>query len=217
MAESAAWAWAPLVLLGAFHGANPAMGWLFAVALGMQERRIRAVWLALVPLGIGHTLAVGVAIMMAAMTDLILPMDVVRAGVAVVLIALGISRLIWQRHPRWGGMRVGLAGLTFWSFLMASAHGAGVMAVPFVPGTGTAHNVGPHAEHAAHPGDVAPDPATGLAAMAVHGAGYLAMTALAALLVFRKLGLAFLRTAWVNLDLVWAAALVATGAATLAL
>src|SRR5688572_25459493 len=115
MAESAAWSWAPLFLLGAFHGANPGMGWLFAVALGMQERRTRAVWLALVPLGIGHTLAIGVAIMMAAMSDLLLPMETVRAGVAVGLIALGVSRLIWQRHPRWGGMRVGLAGLTFWS------------------------------------------------------------------------------------------------------
>ena len=217
MAENTAWSWAPLVLLGAFHGANPAMGWLFAVALGMQERRTRAVWLALVPLGVGHTLAIGVAILMAAMSDLLLPMDAVRAGVAAVLVALGISRLIWQRHPRWGGMRVGLAGLTFWSFLMASAHGAGVMAVPFAMGSGAVYDAGRQHEHAAHVANAALDPATGLAAMAVHGAGYLAMTALAALLVFRRFGLSFLRTAWVNLDLVWAAALVVTGALTLAL
>jgi len=217
MAENVAWSWVPLGLLGAFHGANPAMGWLFAVALGMQERRTRAVWLALVPLSIGHTLAIAVAILMAAMTDLLLPLDSVRAGVAVVLIALGVSRLIWQRHPRWGGMRVGLAGLTFWSFLMASAHGAGLMAIPFVLGSGSAYAAGHHAEHAAHVANVALDPATGLAAMAVHGAGYLAMTALAALLVFRRFGLTFLRKAWVNLDLVWAAALVVTGALTLAL
>ena len=217
MAEHAAWSWAPLVALGAFHGANPAMGWLFAVALGMQERRARAVWLALVPLAIGHTVAIGVAIAVVAMTDLLLPMGAVRAGVAVVLVALGVSRVLWQRHPRWGGMRVGLAGLTFWSFLMASAHGAGVMAVPFALGTGMVHDTGPHGEHAAHAADAPLDPLTGLAAMAAHGAGYLAMTGLAALLVFRRFGLAFLRTAWVNLDLVWAAALVATGALTLAL
>ncbi len=217
MAESAASSWAPLFLLGAFHGANPAMGWLFAVALGMQERRTSAVWLALVPLAIGHTLAIGVAIIMVAMSGLLLPMEAVRAGVAVVLIALGVSRLVWQRHPRWGGMRVGLAGLTFWSFLMASAHGAGVMAVPFALGTATASDAGRQAEHATHVTHMAPDSVTGLSAMAVHGAGYLATTTLAALLVFRRFGLAFLRTAWVNLDLVWATALVVTGALTWAL
>jgi hypothetical protein len=216
MAESPAWAWAPLFLLGAFHGANPAMGWLFAVALGMQERRARAVWLALVPLGIGHTLAVGVAILIVAMSDVLLPIEAVRGGVAVLLIGLGVSRLIWQRHLRWGGMRVGLAGLTFWSFLMASAHGAGVMAVPFALGPATPSDAA-QTQHAAHVMNAAPDHATGLAATAVHGAGYLAMTALAALLVFKRFGLAFLRTAWVNLDLVWAAALVATGALTLTL
>jgi hypothetical protein len=216
MAENAAWSWAPLVVLGAFHGANPAMGWLFAVALGMQERSARAVWLALLPLSIGHTLAIGVAICIVAMADLLLPMDVVRAGVALVLVVLGVFRLVRQRHPRWGGMRVGPAALMFWSFLMASAHGAGIMAIPFVVGSGIPYDASQQAEHAAHVANMAPGYMAGIAAVTLHGAGYFATTGLAAFLVCR-FGLALLRTAWVNLDLVWAAALVVTGALTLAL
>ena len=54
--------WLTLAGLGAFHGLNPGMGWLFAVALGMQEGKRSAVWRALIPLTLGHVLAIAAAI-----------------------------------------------------------------------------------------------------------------------------------------------------------
>src|SRR6185436_9371797 len=117
--------WAALVALGAFHGINPGMGWLFAVALGMQERRRTAVWRALLPLGAGHALAVAAAVAIALLVGAVIPIRTLRWPVAGILLVLGVSRLFRHRHPRWVGMRVGSRGLTVWSFLMASAHGAG--------------------------------------------------------------------------------------------
>src|SRR5262245_50665605 len=122
--------YALMVGLGAFHGLNPGMGWLFAVALGLQEGRRWAVWRAMLPLGLGHGLAVGVTVLVAVLAGAVMPMGALRVGVGVLLVGLGIAKLMRHRHPRYGGMRVGMAGLTAWSFLMASAHGAGVMVVP---------------------------------------------------------------------------------------
>ncbi len=102
---------AVLLGLGAFHGINPAMGWLFAVALGMQERRRSAVWRVLLPLGIGHALAVAAAVAMAVLLGAIMPMRNLRWPVAGFLVVLGVSRLVRHRHPRWVGMRVGIGGL----------------------------------------------------------------------------------------------------------
>lgn len=205
--------WAGLVGLGAFHGVNPGMGWLFAVARGMQEKRRAEVWRALLPLGIGHALAVGAALVAAAALGRALPVEALKWGVAVLLVTLGARRLVRHRHPRSRGMRVGLAGLTAWSFLMASAHGAGLMVVPFVL-NGAAPAVA--AGHAAHGG---PDlgvigPGGALALAGIHALGYLIVSAAIAAVVYEKVGLRFLRTGWLNLDLVWAVALIATGALT---
>jgi hypothetical protein len=199
---------AMLVGLGAFHGINPGMGWLFAVALGLQERHRAAVWRAMLPLGAGHALAVFAAIAVALIAGAVVPIQILRWFVAGILIAFGVSRLYRQRHPRWASMRVGMAGLTLWSFLMASAHGAGLMVVPVFLG------IAASTDHAAH-GMVAPSPATALLATLLHAAGYLLVTAAVAALVFEKLGLSLLRTAWFNLDLVWAATLILTGVITL--
>ncbi len=209
MSDPSPLSWAPLLALGAFHGINPAMGWLFAVALGMQERRARAVWVALLPLGLGHALAIGLTILLAIMTGRLVDPGVLRTAIAIVLIVFGVSRLIRQRHPRWRGFQVGIRGLTYWSFLVAFAHGAGLMVLPLV-----LHSSALDASHAAH---VTPglDLATSLSATAIHGLGYLIATALVAWIVYAKLGLAVLRTAWINLDLIWAAALVVTGTLTL--
>lgn len=203
--------WAMLMALGAFHGINPGMGWLFAVALGMQEGRRGAVLRALLPLGAGHALAVAVAVGLALAIEFAIPPAWLRWPIAGVLVSLGVLRLFRHRHPRWAGMRVSMGGLTVWSFLMATAHGAGLMVVPVVmrmsmPATGEhAHHI-----HAAGTGTGAAFFATGL-----HAAGYLAMTAFVAVLVFEKLGVGILRRAWINLDLIWSAALVATGTLTL--
>ena len=204
---------AMLMALGAFHGINPGMGWLFAVALGMQEGRRGAVLRALVPLGAGHALAVVVAVGAALAIGFAIPLGWLRWSIAGVLVSLGVLRLFRHRHPRWGGMRVSMRGLAMWSFLMATAHGAGLMVVPVVMGMSMSGG-GEHAHHvhAAGAGTGAAFLATGF-----HAVGYLAVTACVAMLVFEKLGVGILRRAWINLDLIWSAALVATGALTLML
>jgi hypothetical protein len=200
--------WVVLLGLGAFHGINPGMGWLFAVALGMQERSRAAVWRSLLPLGAGHALAVAAAILVAVLAGTIVPMRFLRWTVAVVLIVFAIARLVRHRHPRWASMRVGSGRLTLWSFLMASAHGAGLMVVPVFLGMTMV---------AAHDAHAMPSmqASTAVLATLLHAAGYLLVTALVAVLVFEKLGVAMLRKAWFNLDLLWAGALIGTGVVTL--
>jgi hypothetical protein len=212
--------WLALVGLGAVHGVNPGMGWLFAVALGMQAGRARAVWRALPPLAAGHALAIGTAVLAALALGQAIPPTALRWIVGAALVTLGTVRLVRHRHPRYGGMQVGFRELTIWSGLMASAHGAGLMVLPLLVGVagGPASPAAP--EHARHllaagivPASTLPAPvALGLWATALHTAGYLLVTGLVALLVYWKLGLRMLRTMWINLDLIWGAALVATGA-----
>ena len=218
------WTWLALAALGAGHGLNPGMGWLFAVALGMQEGRGRAVWGALPPLALGHALAVGMAAGLAAALGGIVPSETLAWGIGGMLIGLGVLRLVRHRHPRYGGMRVGFRELTIWSFLMATAHGAGLMVLPLlVGGQGLGHGPaqpGGHAMHLAR-ASLLPDLAgrvdAALLATAMHSAGYLLVTGLIAVVVYHRLGLRMLRSLWLNLDLVWGGALVLTGALTLAL
>ena len=126
--------WNALLVLGAYHGINPGMGWLFAVALGMQQGNVRGVVGALPPIALGHAVAVGVVVLAAALAGLVVPLDTLKIVVASILMMLGLYRLWRHRHPRFGGMQVGFFDLTVWSFLMASAHGAGFMVLPFVLG-----------------------------------------------------------------------------------
>ena len=228
--------------LGAFHGINPGMGWLFAVALGLQERRAGAVWRSLIPLALGHALAVAGALVAAYLLGSLIPISHLRWLLAALLLAFGVYRLFRSSHPRYGGMRVNGRQLTIWSFLMASAHGAGLMVLPFVFGADTpatnldsaphavhieahAHHVhattaadAPHAEHVASLAHGLPQkPVVGLLAALVHTIGYLLITGLLAVVVYLKLGLRLLRTAWINLDLVWAGALIVTAVLTVLL
>jgi hypothetical protein len=205
--------WAVLLALGAFHGINPGMGWLFAVALGMQERRRGAVLRALLPLGAGHALAVAAAVGVALAIGAVVPIAWLRWPTAGVLASLGVLRAFRHRHPRWAGMRVGMGGLTLWSFLMATAHGAGLMVVPVFVGMTMAEGGG----HMHHMPAASTGAGTALVATGLHALGYLAVTALIAVLVFEKLGVGMLRRAWFNLDLIWAATLVATGVLTVTL
>lgn len=199
-----------MLLLGAYHGLNPGMGWLFAVALGMQEQRGSAVVRALVPIAIGHALAIGSVVLAAAILGMMLPLAAIRYFVAAVLIGLGILCLVRHRHPRWVRMRVGFRDLTVWSFLMASAHGAGLMVVPVL--LGNSNIVEAQGRMAGHNHlSPAAGPVAGMLATGVHTLAYLAVTGLIAWVVYRKLGLALLRKAWFNFDFVWATALVATG------
>jgi hypothetical protein len=214
------WTWLSLAGLGAVHGLNPGMGWLFAVALGMQEGRTRAVWRALPPLALGHALAIAGAVLGAAAVGQLLPTRVLVWIVGGMLLGLGALRLVRHRHPRYGGMQVGFRELTTWSLLMATAHGAGLMVLPLLVGTpamGSGRAAGGHAMHLAQASVVpmAGPLATGLLATALHSAGYLLVTACIAVVVYRKLGLRMLRTMWINLDLIWGVALIVTGAAAL--
>jgi hypothetical protein len=201
-----------MLLLGAYHGLNPGMGWLFAVALGMQEQKGSAVARSLLPIALGHALAIGIVVLVAAFLGMALPVAAIRYPVGALLIALGIYCLVWHRHPRWVRMQVGFRDLTLWSFLMASAHGAGLMVLPVLLASSTVEAVG---NTAAHHHTSAVGSLAGLLATGVHTAGYLAVTGLVAWLVYGKFGLALLRKAWFNVDLVWAAALVVTGLLTL--
>ena len=211
------WPWLTLFGLGAYHGINPGMGWLFAVALGMQEKRRRAVLKALPPIALGHTLAIAVVVAVLWLAQASLPERALRYGAAALLFGFGLYRLLRSRHPNWVGMRVGFRDLTLWSFLMASAHGAGLMLVPILLGLNHAE----HAEAAGHTGHALDathlQMATAitawrwLAAVAVHSSGHLLVAVLIALLVYEKLGLGLLRSAWFNLDLLWVIALMASG------
>jgi hypothetical protein len=201
-----------MLLLGAYHGLNPGMGWLFAVALGMQEQRSSAVARSLVPIAIGHALAIGIVVLTATILGMTLPLVAIRYTVAAVLVGLGIFCLMRHWHPRWVRMQVGFCDLTVWSFLMASAHGAGFMVVPVLLGSTTVEAQG---RMAGHNHLSATTPLAGMLATGVHTIAYLAVTGGVAWVVYRKLGLALLRKAWINFDLVWASALVVTGVVTL--
>jgi len=206
--------WSVLLALGAFHGINPGMGWLFAVALGMQERRLGAVLRALVPLGAGHALAVTAAIGVALLVGVVVPIAWLRLPTAAMLISLGTLRVFRHRHPRWAGMRVGMCGLTLWSFLMATAHGAGLMVVPVFLGMTMVEGTGGMQHHHVAAGV---DAGTALVATGLHALGYLAVTAVMSAVVFERIGVGMLRRAWFNVDLIWAVTLVATGVLTVTL
>ena len=203
------YAWGALFLLGCYHGINPGMGWLFAVALGLQEKSSAAVFRAVIPIALGHVVSVALVVALAVFAAEIFPHAIVHRVAAGVLLAFGAYRLVRSRHPRWVGMRVGFWGLALWGFLMSSAHGAGLMLLPFVT-----------AVHAADSMNMAmPSPPQaaimGWAMIAVHTVGYCSTMALVAWIVYEKVGVRFLRQAWVNLDLVWAAALLVAGIVSL--
>jgi hypothetical protein len=208
--------WGVMMLLGAFHGINPGMGWLFAVALAMQQGNERGVWRALPPIALGHGIAIAAVLLAAGLAELVVSPSSMKPVVASLLVTFGIYRLWRHRHPRFGGMQVGFRDLTVWSFLMASAHGAGVMVLPVVLGLKAGALAAGRAGHAGHMVAAGPGgPWLDAMAVGVHTAAYLAATALAALLVYRKLGLGLLRKAWFNLDWLWAASLVLTGSVAL--
>jgi hypothetical protein len=204
--------WQAIVVLGAYHGINPGMGWLFAVALGLQQGSARGVWRALPPIALGHAAAVAVVLAIAAGARLVVPQAALNVLLAAVLISLGVYRLWRHQHPRGGGMQVGFRDLTLWSFLMASAHGAGLMVLPFVMGTAATVAAADH-HHAHHAG--AATASIAAAAVALHTAAYFTVMVLAAWIVYRKVGLGLLRTAWFNMDWLWAGALVLTGVVVL--
>jgi hypothetical protein len=217
-----AWPWLALLGLGAFHGINPGMGWLFAVALGLQEQRRSAVWSALPPIAVGHALSVGLVVALVAVVHASIPYQALRWIAVTILIGFGVYRLVRARHPRWVGMRVGFRDLTLWSFLMASAHGAGLMLVPVFLATTQPEHVddfhsahGAHSTHGAHL-ELLNHPWLATVAVVVHTLGHLLVAGFIAMIVYEKLGVRILQRAWFNFDLAWAVALIVSGLVTAA-
>jgi hypothetical protein len=212
------WPWLTLFGLGAFHGINPAMGWLFAVGLGLQEQKRAAVLRALPPIALGHAFSIGIIIAAVLVARISLPHRALKFAAAGILFAFGLYRLFRARHPNWVGMRVGFGDLTLWSFVMASAHGAGLMLIPLflrsAPQTLAPH-ASPLASHTHPTNDLEfanfSTPSLLTSSIAIHTLGYLLVTGLVAILVYEKLGVGILRRAWFNVDLFWMLALMITG------
>ncbi|HEX6575122.1 MAG TPA: hypothetical protein VF042_09125 [Gemmatimonadaceae bacterium] len=211
-----------LLVLGAAHGINPAMGWLFAVGRGLQERSRRAVWTALGPLAVGHAMAIAAAVLLATTLGKMVPLNVLRSIVALALFAVGADGLIRHRHVCLSGMRVSARELTTWSFLMASAHGAGLMVLPFMLGSLESSAVSARSHHhmmsmagmQSHAAGAVTSSSAGpigFAAPLIHTAGYLLVTGLLAVVVYEKVGLRILRRAWINLNVIWSVAMIGTG------
>jgi hypothetical protein len=206
---TATWQWVALAGLGAFHGLNPAMGWLFAVALGLQRRSRAAVLQSLVPIAAGHALSVAMVVVAIGVLRALVDFVILQVGAAIALIGFGLYRLL-ARHRGRVGMQVGGAQLLLWSFLMATAHGAGLMLIPVLleMPIGTAHGQHPHMAALTSLGKSA---ATALAAVGIHTAAMLAVAGTVAVAVYEWIGLAFLRRGWINLDLVWVLVLIGMG------
>jgi hypothetical protein len=205
MSGITAWPLAALVLLGAFHGLNPAMGWLFAVGLGLQERRLAAVLRAIPPIAAGHATAVAAVLAVVAVAGRFVPAEVLRVSAALLLIGFA-GYLVVRRfaHPVRVGMRVGWRDLAVWSWLMATAHGAGLMILPVV--LAMAAGTRPTARSVI---------ATDAIALVIHTVALLSVMTVVALLVYRVFGVRILRRAWLNFDYVWASVLVVAGGVTL--
>jgi hypothetical protein len=204
--NSSLWPWAALVLLGAYHGVNPGMGWLFAVARGLQENSRRAVLGSLLPIAIGHEASIVTVVITVSLTEQVVPPFFVRLLAALVLVTFGLYKLVRPRsHPGGFGMRVSPAGLAAWSFLMSSAHGAGLMLAPVLLGLpvfATYHSLSEISLQA-------------VAAASLHVAAMLLVMGIVSVVVYQKVGLGILRRGWFNLDLAWSFVLIVGGAVTL--
>lgn len=204
---TASWPWLALAGLGVFHGLNPAMGWLFAVALGLHRGSRWIVLGALPPIALGHALSIGLVALAVMALGVAIDPGFFRVVAGVMLLGWAVYHGLYGHRRRVRiGMTAGFAGLALWSFLMATAHGAGLMLVPaLIPLCAAAPSLG------------ASPLAISLAATGVHAAAMLLVTGTIALLVYEFLGLEFLRRGWINFDLVWSLMLVATGALLIAL
>jgi hypothetical protein len=189
-----------LILLGAWHGLNPGMGWLFSVALGLQQRSRSAVFAALVPIALGHALAIGLVVLLVYMVGAVVPFRWLHMGGAAALLMVAFWKLWRTRHPTWVGMRVSFWDLTLWSWLMASAHGAGLMVVPVLLGAKSVFcGTAPFSVNLA----LSSQPLVATAAVGVHTISHLVISGLIAWVVYDFVGLAVLRRSWINFDLIW--------------
>lgn len=210
---SHAWPWVVLALLGAYHGLNPGMGWLFAMAIGLQEKSRTAIVRSLTPIAVGHAAAIALAILVLRSVQDVFPLRSLKLMVAAVLFILGAYRIFRASHPSGAGMRVGARDLFVWSFLMASAHGAGLMLLPVLlaqPMPGMTHTM----TSGMPTGDMHLSASTITLAVLIHTLSLLLVAGILAVFfyeTYEKLGLSLLKRTWLNFDLLWAMALIIAG------
>ena len=205
MAESAAWPWLTLIGLGMFHGANPAMGWLFAVALGQHRGSRGEVIAALPPIVIGHLLSTAVVAGLIVLLGFVIDHGLIQTVSGVFLVGWGVYHQIYgHRHRVRVGMTAGFWGLIFWSFLMATAHGAGMMLVPALIPLCLADTP---AKDLVEGGSLL----IAMTAIGVHALAMLMVTGVIAVIVYEWVGIGFLRRGWINVDWLWTGALIVTG------
>jgi hypothetical protein len=204
---AAVWPWLAVAGLGVFHGINPAMGWLFAVALGLHRHSRAVVLWSLLPIALGHAAAVALVVAGVLALGVVVEDAMLTRGAGIVLV-LWAGWHAWRGHrqrPR-VGMQTGLAGLALWSLIMASAHGAGLMLIPVLVPLCMAASP---AREITAAGSIP----VAVVAVGVHSLAMLGTIAAVAIAVYEWLGLALLRSAWINLDLIWIIALALCGVA----
>jgi hypothetical protein len=203
--------WLILIALGAFHGLNPAMGWFFAASLGLYRKSRRVVLVSLIPIALGHAAAIGVVVFAVVGLGMAIDAGTFRIVAGLLLIAWGVYHWVYGHHHHFHiGVTTGLFGLGVWSFLMATAHGAGVMLIPVlmpIEQAHQAHQMGAHAHHM-----MATDSfALASLAVLVHTLAMLIVTGAVALLVYQSAGYEVLKRSWINLDVAWTIALIGMG------
>jgi hypothetical protein len=213
---SSAWPWILLGLLGAYHGVNPAMGWLFAVSIGMQERSRRAVLRSLLPIALGHECSIVLVAILVLGLGVLTDTTVLHLAAGIALVAFGIFRFLKPRaHFRWTKMRVNRRELSWWSFLMSTAHGAGLMVAPVLIGASATSTAEASDHELTHVQMASQNIPLGALALVMHVATMVLVMGVIAVVVYEKLGVAILRQAWINTEWVWAGAFVLAGLLTM--
>jgi hypothetical protein len=206
---AAAGLWLAVAASGVYHGVNPGMGWPLAVSAALMEGRQGALLRALGALSVGHFLAMlGILLPFAAMTTLVIWEREIRIAAALLVIGFGVWLLVNRRHPRFLA-RVPPSRLALWSFLVALAHGAGLMLVPIYLGLCDPAEV--DAGHLAASALFAQGLSLSVAVAAAHTAAMILSGGAVAVAVYAWLGLKFLNRGWFDLDRVWALSLVVVG------
>jgi hypothetical protein len=213
MTTTALW-WA-VIFSGIYHGVNPGMGWPLAVSAALFERKKSAMIKASAMLATGHFLAMIVILLPFSMMYFLVNNErEIRLGAGVLVIAMGIYLLINRRHPKILA-RIHPAKLGLWSFLAATAHGAGLMLVPIYLGICGLLVLGESVSetgHAAAQVLMSNNITTAFLVAATHTFAMTFAGAAIAIFVYTWFGLKFISKSWFNLDLLWALSLITVGA-----
>lgn len=207
--------WFAVATSGVYHGVNPAMGWPLAVSSGLMERRTGALFATLGYLSAGHVLAMFAVILPFAMLAVLLQwQQEIQIGASVLVICFGALQLIKRKHPRMLA-RIPPSRLALWSFVIAIAHGAGLMLVPIY--LGLCRSLDMDQGHRAELAVMSANLSMAVIVSAVHAAAIVVAGGMLAWLVYRYLGLGFVARSWFDLDVIWASSLVLVGIVSLAI